>query len=161
MILYHGSLEIVEVPEIRMPDRTLDYGSGFYTTTSFEQAETWVKRKMRDKNADKGYVNIYDFDEQGANELWQLIFHTPSDEWIDFVMANRTRKGFTHDYDLVYGPVANDRVYLAFALYEGAIIGKEELIKRLKTYKLVDQYLFHTEASLRFLSYKEAKEVIL
>ena len=54
MILYHGSLEIVEVPEIRMPDRTLDYGSGFYTTTSFEQAETWVKRKMRDKNADKG-----------------------------------------------------------------------------------------------------------
>ena len=87
--------------------------------------------------------------------------HTPSDEWIDFVMANRTRKGFTHDYDLVYGPVANDRVYLAFALYEGAIIGKEELIKRLKTYKLVDQYLFHTEASLRFLNYMEAKEVIL
>lgn len=161
MILYHGSLEIVEVPEIRMPDRTLDYGSGFYTTTSFEQAETWVKRKMRDKNADKGYVNIYDFDKQGANGLRQLIFHTPSDEWIDFVMANRTRKGFTHDYDLVYGPVANDRVYLAFALYEGAIIGKEELIKRLKTYKLVDQYLFHTEASLCFLSYKEAKEVIL
>lgn len=161
MILYHGSLEIVEVPEIRMPDRTLDYGSGFYTTTSFEQAETWVKRKMMDKNADKGYVNVYDFDEQGANELRQLIFHTPSDEWVDFVMANRTQKGFTHDYDLVYGPVANDRVYLAFALYEGAIIGKEELIKRLKTYKLVDQYLFHTEASLRFLNYKEAKEVIL
>ena len=161
MILYHGSLEIVEVPEIRMPDRTLDYGSGFYTTTSFEQAETWVKRKMRDKNADKGYVNIYDFDEQGVNGLRQLIFHTPSDEWIDFVMANRTRKGFTHDYDLVFGHMENDRVYLAFALYEGAIIGKEELIKRLKTYKLVDQYLFHTEASLRFLSYKEAKEVIL
>ena len=161
MKLYHGSLEVVKVPEIRMPDRTLDYGSGFYTTTSFEQAETWVRRKMRDKNTDKGFVNIYDFDEQGVNELRQLIFHTLSDEWIDFVMANRTRKGFTHDYDLVYGPVANDRVYLAFALYEGAIIGKEDLIKRLKTYKLVDQYLFHTEASLRFLNYMEAKEVIL
>ena len=33
MRLYHGSIEIVEFPEIRKPNRTLDYGSGFYTTT--------------------------------------------------------------------------------------------------------------------------------
>ena len=37
MILYHGSLEQVICPEIREPNRTLDYGSGFYTTTSFKQ----------------------------------------------------------------------------------------------------------------------------
>ena len=30
MKIYHGSLEIVEKPEIRIPNRTLDYGYGFY-----------------------------------------------------------------------------------------------------------------------------------
>ena len=44
MIIYHGSLEKVENPEIRLPNRTLDYGFGFYTTTSYKQAESWVKR---------------------------------------------------------------------------------------------------------------------
>ncbi len=33
MKIYHGSLDIVEKPEIRDSDRTLDYGRGFYTTT--------------------------------------------------------------------------------------------------------------------------------
>ena len=81
MKIYHGGLEIVNVPEIRKPNRTLDYGSGFYTTTSC------------------------------------LIFDKPTDEWVDFVMKNRTQKDFNHNYDIVYGPVANDRVYAAFALF--------------------------------------------
>lgn len=38
MKLYHGSIEVVEFPEIRQPNRTLDYGSGFYTTTDYDQA---------------------------------------------------------------------------------------------------------------------------
>ena len=61
MILYHGSIEIVENPEIRIPSRSLDYGDGFYTTTSLKQAEDWVKRKLNSNNP-IGYVNIYEFD---------------------------------------------------------------------------------------------------
>ena len=34
MILYHGSTELVDVPEIRKGDVYLDFGVGFYTTTS-------------------------------------------------------------------------------------------------------------------------------
>ena len=30
MRIYHGSIEKVEKPELRKPNRTLDYGSGFY-----------------------------------------------------------------------------------------------------------------------------------
>ena len=48
MILYHGSLERIAAPEIRVPNRTLDYGAGFYATTSFKQAEEWVRRRMRE-----------------------------------------------------------------------------------------------------------------
>ena len=75
-------------------------------------------------------------------------------------MQNRTQKGFSHSYDIVYGPVANDRVYAAFALYEGGLLNKQNLIAELKTYKLVDQYLFHTEIALQSLTFIDAKEII-
>ena len=125
MKLYHGSLEQVDKPEIREASRTLDYGKGFYATTSFEQAENWVRRKAQELNVGKGYVNVYEFDESALRKI------------------------------------ANDRVYAAFALYEGGVLDKEELKRELKTYKLVDQYLFHTLQSLRFLVFVEAKEVAL
>lgn len=38
MKLYHGSLVVVEEPEIRVSDRYLDFGYGFYTTMNKEQA---------------------------------------------------------------------------------------------------------------------------
>ena len=161
MKLYHGSLEMVEWPAIRQSNRTLDYGQGFYTTTSENQAEDWVKRRLKEAEATKGYVNVYDFDEQKCTPLKCLMFDDPSEEWVDFVMHNRTEWGFSHDYDIVYGPVANDRVYAAFALYEGGLLDKQNLMAELKTYKLVDQYLFHTEAALKALKFMEAKEVAL
>lgn len=161
MKLYHGGIEPVLNPEIREPNRTLDYGSGFYTTTSYEQAEAWVRRKVKETNVVKGFVNVFEFDEQAVQQLRCLTFETPTEEWVDFVMKNRTRKGFVHDYDIVYGPVANDKVYAAFALYEGGLLDTQNLIAELKTYKLVDQYLFHTERSLQSLTFIEAKEVMI
>ena len=47
MRLYHGSLEKVEAPRIIPSEHTSDYGTGFYTTTSYEQAEKWVRRKYK------------------------------------------------------------------------------------------------------------------
>ena len=76
-----------------------------------------------------------------------------------FVMRNRTERGFTHDYDIVYGPVADDNVYTQFTLYEGGIISMPTFIQELKTYKLVDQYLFHTEKSLTAIKFIESIEV--
>ena len=159
MKLYHGSIEVVDKPEIRNPNRTLDYGSGFYTTTSFHQAENWIRRRIKEKEASRGFVNVFEFDETALPKLNSLIFDSPTEEWVDFVMQNRTQKGFTHSYDIVYGPVANDRVYAAFALYEGGLLNKQNLIAELKTYRLVDQYLFHTETALQTLTFIEAMEV--
>lgn len=49
MIVYHGSLEKIKQPEIREPNRNLDYGGGFYATTSEAQATDWVRRRMVDQ----------------------------------------------------------------------------------------------------------------
>lgn len=162
MRIYHGSIEKVENPEIRiLRNRTLDYGYGFYTTTSYNQAKDWVRRRMDNTNASKGFVNIYEFDKDALNHLNCLVFESPTEEWVDFVMNNRTKKSFVHDYDIVYGPVANDKVYAAFALYEGGLIDKNTLITELKAYKLVDQYLFHSEKALEFLNFISAEEISL
>ena len=160
MKLYHGSLEVVSEPRIITPNRTLDYGRGFYTTTSYEQAEQWVRRRKGSQHS-VGYVNVYELADVLPDEIKQLRFDTPTEEWVDFVMRNRTEKGFEHSFDIVYGPVANDRVYAAFALYESNLLDKEGLIRELRTYELVDQFLFHTEQSLQHLTFIEAKEVIL
>lgn len=159
MKLYHGSIEKVEKPEIRMPRRTLDYGKGFYATSSYEQAERWVRRRMRENRVNVGYINEYELDTNAMDNYKTIRFKMPTEEWVDFVMANRTQVGFSHDYDIVCGPVANDHVYTAFALYEGHVISKQALIAELRTYTLVDQYLFHTETALDCLSFIEAKEI--
>lgn len=158
MILYHGSSQIVSKPRILVPNRTLDYGVGFYTTTSEQQAHDWALRHISEGEC--AYVNVYEFDEAAAAGLKRLNFSNPPEEdWVDFVYANRNQRGFTHDNDFVYGPVANDRVYAAFALYEQGLLNKQELILELKTYALIDQMVFHTEVALDYLTFIETKEV--
>lgn len=157
--VYHGSIDEVVSPEIRQPNRSLDYGSGFYTTTSYEQAKRWVERRMKDKGVAIGYVNIYELDEKLVKNMKSLFFEKPTEEWVSFVMKNRTERNFIHDYDVVYGPVADDSVYTQFALYEGGIISLPTLIHELKTYKLVDQYLFHTEKSLLAIKFVKSEIV--
>lgn len=158
MKLYHGSPQIVSEPRILVPSRTLDYGVGFYTTTSEQQARDWALRRISDKEC--AFVNVYEFDEAAAAGLKRLNFSNPPEEdWVDFVYANRNQRGFMHDNDLVYGPVANDRVYAAFALYEQGFLNKQELILELKTYTLIDQMVFHTEVALDYLTFIEAREV--
>lgn len=92
MKLYHGSLDKVEEPKIIIPTRTLDYGAGFYTTTSFNQAVKWVERKL-DNKQNVGYVNEYEWNEDSYEQGFidkqtliselkayklvdQLLFHT-------------------------------------------------------------------------------------
>ena len=157
--VYHGSIDEVVNPEIRQPNRSPDYGSGFYTTTSYEQAKRWVERRMKDKGVAIGYVNIYELDEKLVKNMKSLFFEKPTEEWVSFVMRNRTERNFIHDYDVVYGPVADDSVYTQFALYEGGIISLPTLIHELKTYKLVDQYLFHTEKSLLAIKFVKSEIV--
>ena len=74
MKIYHGSLDVVNAPEIRKPNRTLDYGVGFYTTSSYDQAVSWVKRRMAESKSASGYINIYEYNVREKNNLNILSF---------------------------------------------------------------------------------------
>ena len=158
MILYHGSTEIVENPRIIINDKFLDFGYGFYTTTSKEQAIRWAKIKKNRTKSENSYLNVYEIDDAvfSNNSFFILNFNNPSREWLEFVISNR-RGMIVHNYDLVCGPVANDTLYRTFVLYESGVLTLEETIKRLKANELFDQISFHSERALGNLKFKEVK----
>lgn len=160
MILYHGSTVLVENPEIRISEVFLDFGTGFYTTTSYAQAERWARIKIRRENADIGYVSIYEFDWEAA-EANTVIHRYPSAnmEWLQFVCDNRKGKAANDMADMHIGPVADDNVYRSIRLFETGVLDAEETVKRLKTEALQDQWTLHTEKVLAFCKFVGAKEI--
>lgn len=160
MILYHGSTEFVDKPEIREGEVCLDFGVGFYTTTSFEQAERWARIKMRRKNVDIGYVSVYEFDVENAKEdLIIKRFERADEEWLSFVVNNRKGGLIDSKTDMHIGPVADDNVYQSIRLFETGAYDAEYTVKKLKTEVLHDQWTLHTKEILKYLSFVEAKEV--
>ena len=165
MTLYHGSDQIIETPELRTSTRTLDFGSGFYTTTNKEQAETFAvkvyNRSIRTGETPKGkFISLYEAD-YGVmqKELDILRFESANEEWFDFVIANRRSIWQGKKYDIIYGPVANDTIYRTLIAYETGELSKQETIVRLKVRELFDQMTFATERSISFLKYTGFLEI--
>lgn len=72
-----------------------------------------------------------------------------------------SRRGIEHDYDLVFGPVANDKVFTVVNLYESGVLDAPAAIAELKAYKTYNQLSFHTPRvihALRLLNSYELKE---
>lgn len=160
MILYHGSTVLVDRPEIREGDTFLDFGSGFYTTTSYDQAERWAKIKMRRENKTNGYVAVYEFDFEAASRNTVIRrFNTADMAWLLFVVNNRRGAPFEEPADMHIGPVADDNVYQSIRFFETGIYDAEETVKRLKTEVLHDQWTFHTDRILSYCKFIEYKEV--
>lgn len=104
----------------------------------------------------EAFVTEFDYEEKP--EMNVLIFDGPSAEWFDFIIRNR--KGtFTHDCDIIIGPVADDSVYDTLFLFESGYITREEAIRKLNSAKLDGQILFHTDKSLECITYIDSWEV--
>lgn len=157
MIIYHGSNVTVEEPKILTPNRYLDFGAGFYTTTNFDQALNFAGKVTMRKKCGRSTVNIYDLDESIFEKVNVLNFESADEAWLDFVSDNRSGIDRTAGYDLICGPVANDDVYQTFILYSTGVYTKEQTIEALKIKKLYNQYVFTTDRALSFLTFKEVK----
>ena len=161
MILYHGGFTTVSEPKILQPTRAMDFGQGFYATSSFKQAKDWSLIKKDRFGYEKAVVSEFEFDEQVLfnNSLKSKVFEKASEEWLDFVLANRQNANFKYEYDIVKGAVANDSVYASINLYEQGFLSKSQLLEELMTWKFVNQFCFHTESSLAFLKFVKSVEV--
>lgn len=158
MICFHGSDLIIDKPRILDASRPLDFGGGFYTTTSEIQAKNWAIKVSYRNNTIQKYINKYEFDlEEAKKNLNVIVFEQADEKWLDFICSNRNGR-YTGDYDIVIGPVADDKVYRVVVEYENGDVDKELALKRLKTETLCDQILFHTEESLKYLKFIGVEE---
>ncbi|MGN0492670.1 MAG: DUF3990 domain-containing protein [Acutalibacteraceae bacterium] len=157
MILYHGTNCVVDKIDLNKCRPYKDFGRGFYLTTIKEQAEKMAQRVSRIYGG-KPVVNVFRYDSVVDKEINVKIFDAPTEEWARFVINNRSGEKSVGDnnsdnkYDIVIGPVANDDLALLFRQFSNGMIEIDTLIREMKYKKLTDQYSFHTEKALRFLT---------
>lgn len=149
----------VRKPSLRPGRANADFGKGFYTTSNQEQAERWAHIKQEREEAQRAVVSIYEFDETllDSTELNIRRFTGADEAWLYFVTDCRKSRG--HNFDLVQGPVANDKVFTTVNLFESGVLSAEAAILQLRAYKTYDQLSFHTERVIKALKFVESIEV--
>lgn len=157
MILYHGSNVEVREPKLLKNQRALDFGAGFYTTSDFDQASSWAKRTARIRKAGSPLVSVYEIDDNLLADLRVLRFESANSDWLQFVVANRKKCIESNEWDIIAGPVANDRTMPAIVLYMDDFLSEEEAIARLLPQNLKDQFVFKTQAALDTLQCVEVR----
>lgn len=156
MKLYHGSNTKIEVPDLVHSKPFKDFGCGFYLSADKQQAWDIAFQKVSQTQTGKAEITEFLFDETilQSSELKIRLFPDYSEEWALFVLANRDRKSVqpVHDFDIVYGPIADDGVTYQLRRYEGGVISLSRLVEELKYAKgITFQYYFGSDEALQLL----------
>ena len=152
MILYHGSNMVIDKIDLEMSKPNKDFGNGFYLSENESQAMEMANFKSALLGGEP-IVTKFEFNElmMQSSDLRIKIFTDYSEEWADFVFANREGND-VELYDIVYGPIANDKVGLQIRKLKDGSIDKAEFLNRLKYMKgITYQYYFGTEKSIQYL----------
>lgn len=158
MTLYHGSNVVIEMPKILPNLRALDFGGGFYLTSSYHQAQRWAKLVFKRRQQGQAIINIYHFDDKRAMGLNVMHFKNADADWLDFVVSNRKSLN-SFDYDIVIGPVADDATLLVIHDYMDGRYTQEEAVRRLLPQNLTDQYAFCSQRALNYLSFQRSEKL--
>ncbi len=153
-LLYHGStMEITEI-DLSRSKPNKDFGKGFYLSEDRQQAFEMASYKAIQLDMEP-VVNVFEFDEQASASLRTKYFAAYNEEWAEFIFANRNNPSPNtpvHDYDIVYGPIANDRVGLQIRNYIEHNIDLPTFLERLKYMRgITFQYFFGTERAIKLL----------
>lgn len=155
MILYHGTNIDIQSIDLNQCMPYKDFGQGFYLTDIEQQAKEMAIRKSKFTPNASPQILKYQFDEQllSNKELKVKIFKEVSEEWAQFIVANRynPNNNTIHNYDIVIGPIADDGVALQIGLFKDGYINLATLAEALKYRKLNNQYYFGTPKAIKLL----------
>lgn len=158
MLVYHGSTQKVKKPNVKYTKRNLDFGRGFYITKIKSQAKRWAIRKKLILGKKTAIVNIYNLKNEYIKCKYKL-FKSANDEWLDFVCDCRDGKNNYKKFDVIEGPVANDKVYTVVDMYRKNIWDKKRTLKELKFYKISNQICFIKQSIMdKYLEYVDSEE---
>lgn len=152
--LYHGSNVSIETVELSKSKHGKDFGRGFYLNPNEIQAKEMAEAKA-DFLGGKPTVSVFELDpksiEQGVLKI--KVFEDYSKEWAEFVAMNRRNMTDVqaHDYDVVIGPIADDKVGVQIRRFINGFISAEKLIEELRFKEKAVQYFFGTERAVKFL----------
>ena len=136
MILYHGSNVSIDAIDLSKSRPGKDFGTGFYLSADENQAIEMAESKVAFLGGEP-VVTSFEFDESilSSNVLKIKMFDKP-----------------IREYDIIYGPIANDRVGAQIRNYKNGNINLDELMNRIKYLKgITFQYYFGTEAAINTL----------
>ncbi len=155
--LYHGSNVRIDEIDLKRGRRGKDFGQGFYLSADMEQAQLMAERTVDREELGEPTLTVYSFEDgvlRNPMNLKVKLFEGYSIEWAEFIMMNRQNKTpiQAHDYDIVYGPIANDKVGLQISRYQLQYIPMEELIRQLSFIRPTFQYFFGTERAIALLT---------
>jgi hypothetical protein len=157
MKVYHGSYIKVEKIDLSSCRLHRDFGRGFYVTKFRHHAENWsINVSRRHKNT-QAVVSEFEYRENAFTHSICKIKHFEcyDEEWLDFVVMNRNENNPipAHDYDIVEGPVANDKIQNRIDIYLDGKISKVDFLEELKYHEETHQICFCTLNSLQTLDY--------
>lgn len=159
MILYHGSNMKIDAVDLKMGRRGKDFGQGFYLTAVKKDAADMARSAVQRNMCGVPTLNTYDFDETALTngELKVKIFDNYSLEWARFVNANRSNRTLQpiHDYDVVYGPIADDNIGLQMWRMAQGYIDEVQFEKEIEFIRPTFQYFIATEKALKYLKKHE------
>lgn len=155
MKLYHGTVSDFTEIDLSKSNNAKDFGKGFYLSPDMQQAENWARFKSVQLNL-APIVHVFDFDEKllEGSELSVKRFDGYTEEWARFVFDNRQNisNNNIHNYDIVAGPIANDKVGVQIRNYFEGNITFDVFLERLKYMKgMTLQYFFGTEKAVKHL----------
>ena len=153
MILYHGSNIDIDKIDLTKSKPYKDFGKGFYLSADKQQAQRMAEQRTSILLEGKPTLNKYQFDETilNDNSLKVLCFEEYSEDWANFVLKNRdfNIEQPCHNYDIVYGPIADDGVTFQLRRYKTGMISLEQLVNELKySQGITFQYYFGTELAI-------------
>lgn len=162
IVLYHGTNQSFDAIDLAKGLPNKDFGRGFYMTDSLECARKIALQRV-DRLGGAPTVLVYAFDDTKA--LAVKKYQSPTREWALFVRANRRDEVDARDhnrdnrYDLVIGPIANDKLSLQFRLFDKGMISLDDFVNGLTFKQVYLQYSFHTHRAIDCLTLMEVKDV--
>ena len=128
-------------------------------TTVKEQALRWARRKADISGKGKAVLNRYRMSDN-VDGLEIKVFEEDLLEWIDFVCGCRDGKEDYQKYDLIFGKVANDKVFRVVDMYHTGIWDKERALREIKVYPSYDQIAFISQRAIDQLLILESFEEV-
>ena len=151
MILYHGSNVSIETVDLSKSKRYKDFGQAFYLSAEREQAIKMAEAKVVQFGGEEA-VTAFEFDKThlSSNCFRVKSFDGYTREWAEFVFNNRDEsQDFEHNYDIVYGPIADDYVGLQIRDFKRRAITFEQFLQNIHYHKgITYQYAFCTQKAV-------------